>query len=203
MHPSWDHKVWGNDHGLQLENAAQFGAAPSYAAKADILRLEILYQQGGVYVDADFECHYAIDSLVTGAELVLLSEGLLVTNSFIGARPEHPFIADLIAEISLLSKESFSRNHSEPLDSTGPGMLTRVLSRPESPVFSPGTRVLAPDYFVLPKTQNPRFVKQSASRRFATHHAHASWRAEGGILHAVRSTRLRTRLRRFFDLSAP
>ena len=39
--------------GLEMQNRDIYEKETDYACKADILRYEILYQYGGVYIDAD------------------------------------------------------------------------------------------------------------------------------------------------------
>ena len=55
MHPSWVVRLW-TDKDLADFNLTDFlGGAHKYPQKADILRTEILYRYGGLYVDSDFE----------------------------------------------------------------------------------------------------------------------------------------------------
>jgi len=51
----FEYKLWddANIASLPLKNAKEFQAIENYAGKADIARYEILYAEGGVYIDAD------------------------------------------------------------------------------------------------------------------------------------------------------
>jgi len=70
--------------------------------KADLLRLEIVWRRGGVYVDCDIECHRPIDPLLAGCEAFFAAEydprcyGLDgpagVNNGLFGASPHHPAV---------------------------------------------------------------------------------------------------------------
>ncbi len=71
----------------------------NYAEKSDLLRYEILYQEGGIYVDHDVKCFGPFDSLsktydfFCGMEMPApsaLSTTVHPTNNLIGARPGHP-----------------------------------------------------------------------------------------------------------------
>jgi len=58
MHPGWTTKVWREADlaALPMKNRALFKrqmAAECWHGAADVARLEILYQQGGVYTDVD------------------------------------------------------------------------------------------------------------------------------------------------------
>ncbi len=61
--------------------------------RADILRLEILYRHGGVYVDADIDRMRPMDDLIAGRNFVgvCLKPGRM-TNTFIASVPEHPLL---------------------------------------------------------------------------------------------------------------
>jgi mannosyltransferase OCH1-like enzyme len=48
---------------LQFENRTFFDRAINYGEKSDILKWEVVYRFGGVYVDTDFECLKPLDEL--------------------------------------------------------------------------------------------------------------------------------------------
>ncbi|MGE5196598.1 MAG: glycosyltransferase family 32 protein [Anaerolineae bacterium] len=73
----------------------------NFAEKSDLLRYEVLFQQGGVYVDHDVKCLRCFDGfnqaydLYCGLELpseTPLSSSIHATNNLIGARPGHPVL---------------------------------------------------------------------------------------------------------------
>ena len=51
------YRLWqdGDARALSMINRSAFESASTMAQKADILRLEILYQYGGIYLDTDVE----------------------------------------------------------------------------------------------------------------------------------------------------
>ena len=51
----WEYHLWDEDKisKLKMINQIQYHKEPSYHGKADILRHELLYKYGGIYVDAD------------------------------------------------------------------------------------------------------------------------------------------------------
>ncbi len=53
--PGWSYKLWTDEDvaDLQLTNSDIYYKEKNYGARADILRIEILNQIGGVYVDMD------------------------------------------------------------------------------------------------------------------------------------------------------
>src|SRR5450759_397044 len=73
-HPQWEYQLWTDDNRPKLTNEQAFLRAPTPAMKADLLRYELLRDHGGVYIDADFECHHTIDDLIRARSLLLVSE---------------------------------------------------------------------------------------------------------------------------------
>src|SRR5204863_264320 len=74
--------------------------------RADILRLELLWRYGGVYIDTDFECLKPIDELLEGVEFFtgLLkragpSKPARVNNAIFGAGPGHPLLDRALDEL--------------------------------------------------------------------------------------------------------
>ena len=60
-HPGFTIKIWGDQEAKafpwsQGSSKEAFEESPTFAGKADILRLEILFQQGGIYSDTDVIC---------------------------------------------------------------------------------------------------------------------------------------------------
>jgi mannosyltransferase OCH1-like enzyme len=81
----------------------------NWGEKSDILRYEILFQEGGVYVDHDANCLKPFDNLHSGYDFYcgletphppFVQRNLTCGNGVIGARPGHPTtrkVIDLIA----------------------------------------------------------------------------------------------------------
>lgn len=202
LHAGWEYRLWTEANMPPLENQAQFDSARAWAVKADLARVEILQQYGGVYVDADYECFRPIDRLIENATALVLSEGDgSITNSLVGSTVAHPLLSSLITEMGRIDPEDMVSSTFDPLPWTGPKLWTRLISE-KGLVFSNDFRLLPPDYFVTPKTRIRQLVELSELRRYGTHHALATWRSEGGLVDLLRRTRLRTRLRRFLDLTA-
>lgn len=67
---------------------------------SDIIRLQKIYQYGGVYVDMDFGREHA----PKGSVIFGMEDDSVVSNSFIAAPRHHPFIAFLLTNIERWSK---------------------------------------------------------------------------------------------------
>lgn len=116
MHPKWQCKLWTDwdrqpPHPRvqichvrdvawqQLEE--YFYASDSVAEKSELLRYEILWSEGGVYVDCDTLCVQPLDVLNEGYDFycglelpqrTVLSSSIVVSTHLIGAMPAHPVL---------------------------------------------------------------------------------------------------------------
>ncbi|MDZ4124183.1 MAG: glycosyltransferase, partial [Hydrogenophaga sp.] len=97
LHPDWEYTLWTDADipSLTMQNKKLFLASKNLAERSEIVRCEILYQYGGVYIDTNIEClkpfdifHYAYDFYV--GILPLENEETLLTNGLIGSAPGHP-----------------------------------------------------------------------------------------------------------------
>lgn len=67
MNPTWEHKLWTNDNLPPLPENIQtlfdmFEKQKDYAHQADILRVFLLKEYGGLYMDVDFKCSSGFDN---------------------------------------------------------------------------------------------------------------------------------------------
>jgi mannosyltransferase OCH1-like enzyme len=129
----WEYKLWTDEDvaGMQLVNQEAYDAAANYGEKSDILRVEVLYLMGGLYVDVDFKCvapaffdllHRTTDFYI-GIE-PLEHELLRFCNCLMGSVSGHPLLAKIIDNLADNSKQ-VKRNN--PLDRTGPRYITRMV----------------------------------------------------------------------------
>lgn len=122
-HPGWDYKLWNLDNlDFVPQRLDLVKSAPSYAQMADVLRYEILYRHGGIYIDTDFECLRSIEPILEGVQNFACSEdGLSITNALIGASPGSVYMQRCVA--ALPDRVGLAA----PTHETGPGLLTRTL----------------------------------------------------------------------------
>jgi len=119
-HPDWKIKFWSDRRRplphkkMELHFTSdfqfsrlkeQFEMSDNYAEKADLLRYEILYREGGLYVDHDVQCFKPFTSfhhrfnLYCGLEPPhnpVLSSSISVNNNLIGATAHHPILKQAI-----------------------------------------------------------------------------------------------------------
>src|SRR3972149_8047931 len=99
FHPDWEYRLWTQKDlpELQLQNGDLIAQSRNPGEISDMMRYEILYRYGGVYVDMDCECLQSLDMLhhtydfyigiqPLDSELVQLGMGI------IGSMPGHPLL---------------------------------------------------------------------------------------------------------------
>lgn len=97
LNPEFKVKLWTDMNIPTLHNKKAFGYMKSYAAKADILRLELLYRYGGIYADADSRCLRSIYPLISGLRCFGMTGNRgNVANGFLGSVKKHPAFEKLV-----------------------------------------------------------------------------------------------------------
>lgn len=196
FNPEWRCIHWGDDEvnslvaALDIKHLYQRADRP--VIQSDIARIAILWQYGGMYVDADFQCLKPIEPLVrdwerAGYRCVMSLEPYRqgtskVTNSVALTEPKHEAFKWLLAEAHrrLVRAESYTRSPN-PVWSTGPRLWETA-----SEIFRDAVHV-APPYLLVPFggdtmvddakdfTRVP-LGAQPPRASFAIHHAAATWR---------------------------
>lgn len=130
--PGWRYKLWTDKEvkNLSLINQKLYNEEQNFGARADILRLEILYQEGGIYVDTDFECirPETFDILNRSFDFYaglhpIDCEAILINNAIIGSIKGHPIIK---ACIDKLKEQTPSNNDLAKIVKLGPGLLSEM-----------------------------------------------------------------------------
>lgn len=128
-HPVWAYRIWREDDvaALGLQNEELYRRCCDdglFDAAADVVRAEILLRSGGVYVDADSICRRPLDGaafLEAGFFATLEPTPLaeeLITNAFMGARPEHPVLQRYVAALSTVDEPRPQWRRTGPLQLT-------------------------------------------------------------------------------------
>lgn len=129
----WEYKLWTDEEvkKIKLVNQDIYDQVSNYGQKSDILRCELLYMMGGIYVDTDFAClkpdffevlHNHVDFYI-GIE-PLEHTALRINNAIIGSAPGHPLMAKMILDLP----QHFEENKTKwALISTGPVFMTKVI----------------------------------------------------------------------------
>jgi hypothetical protein len=148
-HPGWTINFWTDRNrplpipGIQLKDISHLkllktkpfiDKSDNYGEKSDLLRLEILYQEGGIYVDHDVKCFKSFDLLNSAYDFYCgidmpfrssLPSCVYTTNNLIGAKPGHPII---FRAMELIEQEWDTIQQAYPGQDRD-SMLNRVLHR--------------------------------------------------------------------------
>jgi hypothetical protein len=205
--------VWReHDIHFELYNQEAFSFAMQqghYGMASDILRLELLYKYGGVYVDVDYLCISALDDLdhldfYCGASHTGCIE---VNNGLFGCRENNVVVESLMKEIhtwfgqhqrplSLISSFMGDATTSLLTDmdicrQTGPGLWTRVLGRALLNHGLPETFVIFPHNVFHPMPNTDRHAdlpSEQVIQKYATEHTkaihlwHCSWQTTNNAI---------------------
>ncbi len=123
-HPDWTVKLWTDRErhlpceGMKKENSNRFSfhllkkeyaSSINWGEKSDILRYEILFNEGGIYVDHDANCMLSFDHLADSFDLfcgleaphpLLGGQNLTCGNGVLGSRANHPVILQTMNNIA-------------------------------------------------------------------------------------------------------
>jgi mannosyltransferase OCH1-like enzyme len=129
-HPYFKFTLWTDDkvERLNLYNRKIYDWLKSPTMKADLLRYELLYQIGGVYVDVDFLCLQPIHHLLNfpffaAQDNYWWSRKGYIANGFMGCSPHNPLAAALVNEFRTIP---FKSNTGHGALTTGPKYLTQI-----------------------------------------------------------------------------
>ena len=100
-HPDFKVIIWHkNNINFTLINQNIYNNVDKNAMKADILRYEIIYKYGGIYIDCDFLCIKNINDLIINKNNMLVYESdEYITNAIFGFSKEHPFLLKVIKNL--------------------------------------------------------------------------------------------------------
>lgn len=105
LNPNWEYRLWTDRNMFPLINQKHFDSISTFNGKSDIVRYEILYNNGGFYVDADtipllpLDDFFVEDDLFSCYESERLRPGL-IASSFLGASKNNEFIKLVIDELN-------------------------------------------------------------------------------------------------------
>ncbi len=181
----WQYKLWTDKdvENLELYNREYYDFSSNYGVKSDLLKWEIIYKFGGVYLDTDIEClksleilHYTYDFYV-GIQ-PLETKYLQLGAAVFAAHPGHPILKHCIETI----KDDWNLKGSA-VNKTGPVHFTKSFyacaGRGTIDIALPPNYfypICKPPYFfrtpVAPQEERERWIKEGA---FTIHHWSMSW----------------------------
>lgn len=125
LHPTWEIKIWQDpitSDGFLLEK--YWKKANSGAQLADLIRLDVIYKWGGIYVDGDLRLLKPLDRLAEEYDVFFSSAfGDNLEGALFGASKAHPAIKALIEDLSLNEPDW----RISPDKTTGPDFFARLI----------------------------------------------------------------------------
>jgi mannosyltransferase OCH1-like enzyme len=168
---------------LSYDNKDMYDAAINYGEKSDILKWEIVYRFGGVYVDIDFEAlkpldifHHCYD-FYTGLQ-PLDTTMVQLGAALFAARPEHPILRECVTKIR------DNRHIQQIIVKTGPIHFTRCFL--SAAAQGNNVDIAFPASYFYPCDYNQKGVDRHAwgkPESFAVHHWAGSWLKPEAFIH--------------------
>jgi mannosyltransferase OCH1-like enzyme len=165
MHPDWELTTWTDPvDPSEFELGKLFRSSQHPAQLADLMRIELLWRFGGVYVDIDCEVIKPFDSLLLNSLFIGEYKGEL-QNAVIGSVSQHEglrAIMDSLLEYEVLPAGPIN-------ESTGPVLWTRILA-------SRGDVTVLPKEAFFPWVwEEERRPGAITNNTFAVQHWNLSW----------------------------
>lgn len=177
--PDFEYILWddGKVKDLKLINQKLYNSISNPGAKSDVLRYELLYIFGGIYVDTDFECLKSVPNDLLKLNYVACMQfenKPQIGNSIIFGQKNSQEILDIIRSCKRPREESTD----DIMNCTGPYMLTKITKK-----FLNNKNkniVILPSNYCFPL---PNFLKELdkdinlfiTNDSFAIHHWEVSW----------------------------
>jgi mannosyltransferase OCH1-like enzyme len=162
-HPGWEHRLWTEESlPRELRRPEARDRLRHPAERSDILRLELLWRHGGVYLDVDLECLRPIEPLLGGLDFFCAYlKADQVNNAILGAVAGHPILDRALDEVRPREYYGFDKA------AAGPVFVNELLAA------YPDVALFEPELF-YPNTPQQR------ETAYAVHHQARSWKdAEG------------------------
>lgn len=135
MFPEWEYYLWREEDiaRLSLYNRDLYEAETRYSGKVNILRYELLYRFGGIYIDADMEWlnEKPLDELLLQTNPTAIFAGMeddrMYANSVIGASTAHPLLYYLIRLLRITFSETRHERKLPTWIASGPHFFSEAL----------------------------------------------------------------------------
>ena len=176
--PDWSHILWDDAKikgDLKITHPQVFENCESFSEKSDILRFEILYQFGGLYVDTDFECLKNIDPLFMNKSIVLYKQQRRkICSAFFGATKGNTDVKRLIDGLPGREKSHGNQNADAKY---GPLYVTETLGHEVALPDGKGSKkkTVYP-YLWMEKDRRTEDFTKTHPEAYAVHHWNHSWK---------------------------
>lgn len=162
----WNEYNFESSGNLYLQRAMEAG---KWAFVSDYVRLKVLSEQGGIYLDSDVEVFRSLDRFLehgafTGFERYMGQ--LSPVTAVMGAHAGHPWIAELLSEYDIIDFEPGITNTSRITQN----LKSRygIMLNNEHQVFGDDVHIYPAEVFCIPTAES-----------YACHHFNGSWLSPG------------------------
>jgi mannosyltransferase OCH1-like enzyme len=166
--PDYEVKVWGNDSltNRSWRNPKQLYdmlTKKDYAGASDVMRYEILYEHGGIYIDADSYCVKPLEDWLLDCEAFACWEqeiirNNLISNGFIGGVPGAKAWKMCIDEVA--TKDCAEQELAWMI--TGPILVTDIFFKAQANI------TIYPSHFFIPE-HHTGYKSKVTGHHFANH----------------------------------
>ena len=173
---------------MRLYNQPAYARGGNYGEKSDVLRYEVLYYIGGLYVDTDFECLQCFDIFHTSCQLYsgmnFTTKVFNVFNGLIGSCKHHPVLGNCIQILHDRDPldAPFGKTPEAIFKRSGPQFFTDcILLALDNPKYRDGVVLFPATYFYpwpndfLWKDKPHQIKSYLRTESFGVHHWHMSW----------------------------
>lgn len=166
-HPGWTMKLWTEKNLPKPIHPDLLAQSRYVTTQSNIWRYEILFREGGMYVDTDFECLRSLEPLIEDSSFFAAAvehhgyEDLLA-NGFFGCSPRHPIAA------SLLQYLAFHWNAKERIN-VGPPYFTRIVRKHSPLARTLEAKLFYPYLWGELERKNEKFPDAYAVHHWASH----------------------------------
>jgi Glycosyltransferase sugar-binding region containing DXD motif len=160
LHPEWTIRVWRDPLDPKDFRLGKYWARVNSGAQlADLIRLEVVLAEGGVYLDSDITMLRPMSDILEHSNFCICSEdGALATNAMFAASKGSPVLSAMVENL-LENEPDWSLS---PVITTGPEFMTRLL-------------VGRDDYSVLPRESFYPYLYNEARKLHPQSHGCHEW----------------------------
>lgn len=175
LHPDWSYQLWNLDNlPFKTRFSQQLAQCTNYAQMADILRYEILYELGGVYIDTDFECKKSIEPLLKDVRNFSCSEdGRTISIGLVGAEKKSKILEQCIINMPKVIGLTV------PTKETGPAFFTYAILNHG---FNGDLTLFPREYFYPYNWNETHRENEEFPNAYGVHRWASSWKSETNTL---------------------
>ena len=151
------------------------------AFKADLIRLEVLYRYGGIYVDSDVELFRSLDPLLDLDAFAVLENDSYPVNTVMGASVNNSAIHAMLQLSCRLVHQGRLKYPYLFYNSAGKAFAFGPFAVSEALITHPGLTLLPSSDFLTYYKSTDSLSKNVGSNAYGQHHYAASWQPGGEL----------------------